>query len=59
MGNHEELGFCIHPTLVLNANTGFPLGLSAVQVWHRPTERLDKRSRKYKQLAIEDKVQVD
>lgn len=55
VGNHEELGFYIHPTLVLNANTGFPLGLSAVQVWHRPTERLDKRSRKYKQLAIEDK----
>lgn len=55
VGNHEELGFYIHPTLVLNAGSGFPLGLSAVQVWHRPTERLDKRSRKYKQLAIEDK----
>lgn len=55
VGNHEELGFYIHPTLVLNANTGFPFGLSAVQVWHRPTERLDKRSRRYKQLAIEDK----
>lgn len=55
VGNHEEVGFYIHPTLVLNAKTGFPLGLSAIQVWHRPPQRLDKRSRAYKQLEIEQK----
>lgn len=55
VGNHEEIGFYIHPTLVLNAKTGFPLGMSSVQVWHRPLEQQDKRSRSYKQLAIEQK----
>jgi len=55
VGNHEEIGFYIHPTLVLNAATGFPLGISAVQVWHREAEQLDKRSRAYKQLPIEQK----
>ena len=55
VGNHEEIGFYIHPTLVLNATTGFPLGISSVQVWHRMPEQVDKRSRAYKQLAIEQK----
>lgn len=55
VGNHEEIGFYIHPTLVLNAKTGFPLGMSSVQVWHRPLEQQDKRSRSYKQLPIEQK----
>lgn len=50
VGNHEEVGFYIHPTLVLNAATGFPLGISSVQVWSRPAERPDKRRRAYKQL---------
>lgn len=55
VGNHEEIGFYIHPTLVLSATTGFPLGISSVQVWHRDRGLPDKRSRAYKQLPIEQK----
>jgi len=55
VGNHEEIGFYIHPTLVLNATSGFPLGISSLQLWSRPPERPDKRSRAYKQLPIEQK----
>lgn len=55
VGKHQEIGFYIHPTLVLNATSGFPLGISSVQVWHRSLEQLDKHSRAYKQLPIEQK----
>lgn len=48
-------GFFIHPTLVLNAVSGFPLGISDVQLWSRPPGHLDKQSRQYKTLPIEEK----
>lgn len=55
VGNNEDLGFFIHPTLVLNGANGIPLGLSHVQLWSRPLDRLDKKIRRYKQLPIEQK----
>ncbi len=55
VGNNRDIGFFIHPSLVLNAATGFPLGLSDVQLWSRPVERLDKQTRRYKELPIEEK----
>jgi len=55
VGNNQDVGFFIHPTLALNAETGFPLGLSAVQIWTRAMEHADKEARKYKQQPIESK----
>ena len=55
VGNDKDLGFFIHPTLVLNAANGFPLGISHVQLWNRPIGHLDKHARNYKQLPIEEK----
>lgn len=55
VGNNDGLGFWLHPTLAVDAERGFPLGLSAVQIWHRELERLDKTERRYKQLPIEAK----
>lgn len=55
VGNNQDLGFFIHPTLALNAASGFPLGISSVQMWSRPAERPDKHTRRYKQLPIEEK----
>ena len=55
VGNNKDVGFFIHPTLVLNAETGFPLGLSTVQVWTRALNHADKKARKYKQQSIEAK----
>jgi hypothetical protein len=47
--------FFIHPTLALDAESGFPLGLSNVQIWTRAAERPNKTERKYKTLPIEKK----
>lgn len=37
VGNNQDVGFFIHPTLVVESEAGLPLGLSTVQVWSRPT----------------------
>lgn len=55
VGNDQDLGFFIHPTLVLNGASGFPLGISHVQLWSRRLERPDKQTRRYKELPIEEK----
>lgn len=55
VGNDRDLGFFIHPTLVLDGSSGFPLGISHVQLWSRPVEHLSKRARRYKALPIEEK----
>lgn len=55
VGNNDGLGFWLHPTLAVDGECGLPLGLSAVQMWHRELERLDKTERRYKQLPIEAK----
>jgi hypothetical protein len=55
VGNNQDVGFYIHPTLVLDALSGFPLGLSAVQLWTREKDHADKKERNYQNLDIEEK----
>lgn len=55
VGNNSDLGFFIHPTLVLDAEKGFPLGLSTVQIWTRALDHADKHQRRYQSLPIEEK----
>lgn len=55
VGNNCDLGFFIHPTLVLNAENGFPLGLSTVKTWTRALDHADKHQRHYQSLPIEEK----
>jgi hypothetical protein len=55
VGNNRDLGFFIHPTLVIDSDSGFPLGLSAIQLWHRPPKRANKHQRQYPKLPIEEK----
>ena len=40
VGNNTDVGFYIHPTLVLDGESGIPLGLSTVQLWSRSLARL-------------------
>jgi len=55
VGNNRDIGFFLHPTLALNAETGFPIGLSTVQLWKRKQNRADKHQRQYPKLPIEEK----
>jgi hypothetical protein len=55
VGNNRDKGFFIHPTLVVNAETGFPLGLSTIQLWHRNLNHPDQHQRRYPNLPIEEK----
>ena len=55
VGNNKDVGFFIHPTLILDAEHGFPLGLSAMRIWTRPLDHADKHDRDYANLPIEEK----
>ncbi len=55
VGNNSDVGFYIHPTLAVDAENGFPLGLSTVQLWTREPDHLHKDERKYQNLPIEEK----
>jgi hypothetical protein len=55
VGNNTDIGFFIHPTLAVDAESGFPLGLSNVQLWTRPLARPDNRDQTYPYLPIEEK----
>lgn len=55
VGNNKDIGFFIHPTMVVDAASGLPLGLSHLQLWTRAFERPSKEERDYQSLAIEEK----
>jgi hypothetical protein len=55
VGNNTDVGFYLHPTLILDGENGFPLGLSTVQLWSRDIDHADKHERNYQKLAIEKK----
>ena len=55
VGNNRDVGFFIHPTLALNAETGFPLGISALHLWTREPGHKDKHQSSYQKLPIEEK----
>lgn len=53
--NSKGLGFFLHPSLVLDAESGIPYGYAAVKVWNRPMEFKSKKERNYNKLPIEEK----
>jgi len=55
VGNNRDIGFFLHPTLVLEEQNGFPLGFSHISLFNRSWEKETKEERKYKQLPITEK----
>lgn len=55
VGNNTDIGFFIHPTLIIEAANGFPLGLSTVKVWTRDKDHASKHERRYYKQPIEKK----
>ena len=59
VNNDRDVGFFLHPSLVLEAESGFALGFALgfadVHLWNRRWDTLDKHARAYKSLPIEQK----
>ena len=55
VGNNSDIGFFLHPTLLLDAQRGECLGFSSLQIWTRAFDKLDKHQRHYEHLPIEQK----
>lgn len=55
LGNNRDMGFFLHPMLVVDAQDGFPLGVSEIYLWNRAWDRPTKAERKYHTLPIEEK----
>ncbi len=55
VGNNKDIGFFLHPMLVVDSNGYFPLGFSYVHLWNRDFNKQDKHKRKYRNQPIEEK----
>lgn len=49
------LGYFIHPSLVVDAESCIPYGFSHIKIWNRPEVKITKFERKYNSLLIEEK----
>ena len=54
-GNNVDIGFFLHPGLVLDAEQGMGLGFSYIKIWNRRYDKLAKQERNYKNQPIEEK----
>jgi len=55
LAKSRDVGFFLHPSLVLDAQTGFALGYGDIHLWNRRWHQADKHQRRYKSLPIEQK----
>ena len=55
LGNNRDIGFFLHPMLVVDSRDGFPLGVSDIYMWNRTWDHATKTQREYKKLPIEEK----
>ena len=54
-GGDMGLGFFVHPSLVVDAESCIPYGYAAIKIWNRPLVFKSKKERAYKSLPIEQK----
>jgi hypothetical protein len=55
VGNNRDIGFFLHPMLVVDVETCFPLGFASIHDWNRDWNKGSKEERHYKKQAIEEK----
>lgn len=55
IGDKQSLGFFLHPSLVVAADTGRCIGYSHVHTWSREATALDRKQRQYQKQPIEEK----
>jgi len=49
------IGFKLHPSLVVDAQSCFPIGFSSIKMWGRDLEMPNKRARKYQSMPMKEK----
>lgn len=52
---NDILGFMLHSSLVVDANSSHALGYSYIKAWERPAQAAGKHERDYQHLPIEEK----
>jgi hypothetical protein len=51
----DNIGFKLHPTLAVDADTLNPLGFATLHLWYRPLDMPSRHIRKHKTLTIDNK----
>jgi hypothetical protein len=51
----DNMGFFVHPGMVVDVETGISLGYSYFKIWNRSIGKLSKAQRNYQSLPIEEK----
>jgi hypothetical protein len=55
VGKNTEIGYFLHPGLVIDTTTAMGVGYSYIHIWNRQWDKQDKNERKYHSQAIEEK----
>jgi len=55
LGNNKDIGYFLHPSLVIDSATHMPLGFSSIIQWNRRWDKESKTKRCYQQQNITDK----
>lgn len=55
VGRLKDPGLYVHPTLLIDASSGLPVGWGDIQIFKRKAENKNKLERKYKKLPFENK----
>ena len=53
--HNDDIGFFLHPGLVVDAENGISLGFSYMKMWNRSWDKKDKHERNYQEQSIERK----
>lgn len=53
--HHDDIGFFLHPGLVVDTENGLSLGFSNIKMWNRSWDKKDKYERNYPVQPIEEK----
>ena len=50
-----QIGFFMHPNLIIDSRNYMPIGLSHIHIWKRPQNTLNKKERRYFDQPLEEK----
>ena len=55
VGNNTDIGYFLHPGLVIDTQTAMGIGYSYIHIWNRQWDKRNKIQRDYKGQSIEEK----